>query len=206
MSAFFHQTTSIDHPLPLPFLFTLSLSVDEYTLVDALKSGAVTKPVVAWVSGTCAPLFKSEVQFGHAGARSGGRAESAAAKNDALRAAGAVVPDSFEGLEAAIAGVYQKLVAAGTIVPKPKPVAPTLPTDLKPAMKAGLVRVPTNIVSTICDDRGDEPRYCGVGMQELVSSGATVGDAICLLWFKKRLPPYAVRFIEMVVVLCADHG
>ena len=39
---------------------------DEYSLVDALKQGKVSKPVVAWVSGTCARLFKSEVQFGHA--------------------------------------------------------------------------------------------------------------------------------------------
>lgn len=37
----------------------------------------VTKPVIAWVSGTCAKLFKSEVQFGHAGAKSGGDMESA---------------------------------------------------------------------------------------------------------------------------------
>ena len=39
---------------------------DEYSLVDALKEKKVSKPVVAWVSGTCARLFKSEVQFGHA--------------------------------------------------------------------------------------------------------------------------------------------
>ena len=39
---------------------------DEYSLVEALKQGKATKPVVAWVSGTCARLFKSEVQFGHA--------------------------------------------------------------------------------------------------------------------------------------------
>lgn len=39
---------------------------DEYSLVEALKQGKVTKPVAAWVSGTCARLFKSEVQFGHA--------------------------------------------------------------------------------------------------------------------------------------------
>lgn len=45
---------------------------DEYGVVEALKAGSLTKPVVAWVSGTCASLFKSEVQFGHAGARSGG--------------------------------------------------------------------------------------------------------------------------------------
>ena len=50
---------------------------DEYSLVDALKAGHITKPVVAWVSGTCAKLFKSEVQFGHAGAKSGGASESA---------------------------------------------------------------------------------------------------------------------------------
>ncbi len=45
--------------------------------VTALKEGRIRKPVVAWVSGTCAKLFKSEVQFGHAGAKSGGQAESA---------------------------------------------------------------------------------------------------------------------------------
>lgn len=54
---------------------------DEYSLVDALKAGKIKKPVVAWVSGTCAKLFKSEVQFGHAGAKSGGQAESAQVSN-----------------------------------------------------------------------------------------------------------------------------
>ena len=49
--------------------------------MEALKAGAVTKPVVAWVSGTCATLFKSEVQFGHAGAKSGGALESAQVRN-----------------------------------------------------------------------------------------------------------------------------
>ena len=48
--------------------------------MDALKEGRIKKPVVAWVSGTCAKLFKSEVQFGHAGAKSGGQAESAQAR------------------------------------------------------------------------------------------------------------------------------
>ncbi len=52
--------------------------------VAALKEGKIKKPVVAWVSGTCAKLFKSEVQFGHAGAKSGGQAESAQVSNAAL--------------------------------------------------------------------------------------------------------------------------
>jgi ATP citrate (pro-S)-lyase len=46
-------------------------------LLLLLAAGKVTKPVVAWVSGTCAKLFKSEVQFGHAGARSTGESDSA---------------------------------------------------------------------------------------------------------------------------------
>lgn len=186
--------------------------VDEYTLVDALKEKKITKPVVAWASGTCAPLFKSEVQFGHAGARSGSSdAESAAAKNAALKAAGAVVPESFEGFEEAIRKTYDALVAEGK-APARKPreeknaTAPTLPLDLSVAKKQGVVRVPTNVVSTICDDRGEEPTYAGVPMSELVESGAGVGDAVSLLWFKRRLPPYAVRFVEICIVLCADHG
>ena len=74
-------------------------------------SGKVTKPVVAWVSGTCAKMFKSEVQFGHAGARSGGEEDSAQGKNAALKAAGAIVPESFEGLEEAIHKTFEELVA-----------------------------------------------------------------------------------------------
>ena len=66
--------------------------------------------------------------------------------------------------------------------------------------------MPTNIVSSICDDRGEEPTYNGVDMSSLMEGGSTVGDVISLLWFKRQLPKYATRFIEMCVMLCADHG
>jgi hypothetical protein len=55
--------------IPLPLLNPAAAA--------AAAAGKVTKPVVAWVSGTCAKLFKSEVQFGHAGARSTGESDSA---------------------------------------------------------------------------------------------------------------------------------
>ena len=60
------------------------------------------------------------------------------------------------------------------------------------------VRVPTNIVSSICDDRGEEPTYNGVTMSTLITGDYNVGDVISLLWFKRQLPKYATRFIEMV--------
>ena len=33
-----------------------------------------------------------------------------------------------------------------------------------------------------------------------------LGGAVSLLWFKRRLPPWATKFIEMVLMLTADHG
>lgn len=70
---------------------------EEYHLVSAMKSGRVNKPVVAWCIGTCAKMFTSDVQFGHAGACANAEAETASAKNQALTDAKAYVPKSFEG-------------------------------------------------------------------------------------------------------------
>lgn len=33
-----------------------------------------------------------------------------------------------------------------------------------------------------------------------------VGGVLGLLWFRRRLPDYACRFIEMVLMVTADHG
>ncbi|CAL5340915.1 unnamed protein product [Camellia sinensis] len=179
---------------------------DEYSLVEALKQGKINKPLVAWVSGTCARLFKSEVQFGHAGAKSGGEMESAQGKNQALRDAGATVPTSYEGLEAVIKETFEKLVAEGKTSPVKEVKPPQIPEDLNTAIKSGKVRAPTHIISTISDDRGEEPCYAGAPMSSIVEQGYGVGDVISLLWFKRSLPRYCTKFIEICIMLCADHG
>ncbi|KAM0954507.1 putative ATP citrate synthase [Dioscorea sansibarensis] len=179
---------------------------DEYSLVEALKAGKVHKPVVAWVSGTCARLFKSEVQFGHAGAKSGGELESAQGKNQALQEAGAIVPTSYEAFETSIKETFDKLVDEGKITPVSEVTPPQIPEDLDTAIKSGKVRAPTHIISTISDDRGEEPCYAGVPMSTIVERGFGVGDVISLLWFKRSLPRYCTQFIEICIMLCADHG
>ena len=107
--------------------------------------------------------------------------ESAQAKNQALREAGAVVPTSYEAFEAVIKETFEKLVSfcfgqrlgssmllaiyihvfdwclqaeEGKITPIKEVKPPQIPEDLNSAIKSGKVRAPTHIISTISDDRG----------------------------------------------------
>ena len=50
-------------------------------MCSLIKAGKLFKPVVAWCTGTCAKMFASEVQFGHAGAHADADRETADAKN-----------------------------------------------------------------------------------------------------------------------------
>lgn len=126
-----------------------------------------------------------------------------------------------------------------TITPQMEPAPPTVPMDLSVAIAKGIVRTPTHIVSTISDDRGEEPHYGPVGMSELIEKDCSIGDVslclscglggylshfrvgasnlhadalsaalisllyllrmqvISLLWFKRQLPKYATKFIEL---------
>jgi ATP-citrate lyase alpha-subunit len=180
--------------------------LDEYDVVAALKDGRIQKPLVAWCIGTCSKIFPTEVQFGHAGARAGAERETADAKNKALREAGAVVPNSFDDFDAKIKETYERLVKAGKLVPQRDVQPPRMPMDYADAVKQKAVRRATEFMTTISDDRGDEPKYCGVTISEVVEQDYGLGGVLGLLWFKKKLPQWATSFLEMVVVITADHG
>lgn len=68
------------------------------------------------------------------------------------------------------------------------------------------MRKPANFISSISDDRGDELRYAGMKISEIFSEDLGVGGVLSLLWFRRRLPAYATKFIEMVLMVTADHG
>jgi ATP citrate (pro-S)-lyase len=70
----------------------------------------------------------------------------------------------------------------------------------------GLIRKPASFISTICDDRGQELSYAGMSISDTFKEDIGVGGVLSLLWFKRRLPNYASKFIEMVLMLTADHG
>ena len=178
----------------------------EYEIAEAVRAGKITKPLVMWVSGTCAKVLPGQVQFGHAGAKANSAAETADAKNAALREAGVIVPNSFDDYGLRIKETYERLVKAGTIVPAADVVPPNIPLDYAQARAEGLVRRPTNFISTICDERGEVHNYCGVPIDKVIENNYGIGGVIGLLWFKKEIPPYARQFIEMVLQIIADHG
>ncbi|KAF9430708.1 citrate synthase [Podila epigama] len=180
--------------------------VEEYKVCEAVKNGTIRKPVIAWCIGTCAKMFATEVQFGHAGALAQSDLETADAKNRALRAAGVIVPETFEKLPLVLAQTYQALVKKGIINVRPEPETPKIPIDYSWAQELGLVRKPASFVSTICDDRGQELLYAGMRISDVFKEDIGIGGVLSLLWFKRRLPAYACKFIEMVLMLTADHG
>jgi ATP citrate (pro-S)-lyase len=180
--------------------------IEEYRVIDAVKKGIIKKPIVAWAIGTCAKMFATEVQFGHAGSMANSAMETADAKNTAMRNAGFIVPETFEDLPQVLSETYQRLVSTGTIRPRAERDPPNIPMDYKWAQELGLIRKPAAFISTISDERGQELLYAGMRISDVFKEDIGLGGVVSLLWFKRRLPPWATKFIEMVLMLTADHG
>ena len=180
--------------------------IDEYQICDALQSGRITKPLVAWCIGTCASKFTFEVQFGHAGALAKADMETSMAKNAALKKAGAHVPENFFQFGNMLNTIYTVLVDSGSIEPAPEVEAPKIPMDYQWAKRLGLVRKPAAFISSISDDRGDELKYGGMPISEVFEKDLGVGGVLGLLWFRRHLPVHVTKFIEMILMVTADHG
>lgn len=171
---------------------------EEYKIIEAIKSGKIKKPVIAWCIGTIAKHFTAGVQFGHAGASANADAETAAAKNKAMAESGIHVPSSFNELPKKINEVYNDLKSKGIIGEIAEPEMNVCPS----------VRRSKQFICTISDDRGDEATYAGFPISSVATpdTGKGIGDVVSLLWFKKQYPKWATDFIETVMKTVADHG
>lgn len=180
--------------------------VEEYEVIEAVKKGIITKPLVAWCIGTCSGMFNSEVQFGHAGACANSDRETALTKNKAMKEAGIHVPSTFDDLGDTVNKVYNDLVAKGVIHPSSEVPPPTVPMDYNWARELGLIRKPASFMTSICDERGQELLYAGIPITKVIKEDLGIGGTLSLLWFQRRLPSYACKFLEMCLMVTADHG
>uniref|UniRef100_A0A4W4FXZ7 ATP-citrate synthase n=1 Tax=Electrophorus electricus TaxID=8005 RepID=A0A4W4FXZ7_ELEEL len=113
-----------------------------------------------------------------------------------LSCAGVLVPVS----------VYDDLVNRGVILPAKEVPPPAVPMDYSWARELGLIRKPASFMTSICDERGQELIYAGMPITEVFKSELGLGGTLGLLWFQRRLPRYACQFIEMCLMVTADHG
>jgi ATP citrate (pro-S)-lyase len=79
-------------------------------------------------------------------------------------------------------------------------------------------------MTSIVDDRGQELLYAGMPITDVIKEDMGIGGVLSLLWFRKRfndflyliiiflksilfsLPKYACEFLEMILMVTADHG
>ena len=162
------------------------------------------------VSGFCQESLPKGMKFGHAGAKEGLKGEgSARAKSEALKKAGATVPDTFGALGPAIKATHEELLKSGEVkaIPDLAPAdVPRLPKTVAEAKKDGEVLVAPLIRSTISDDRGEEPLYQGYPASELINAGYDISHVIGLLWDNRLVSKQEAEIIKRIIMLSADHG
>jgi len=166
--------------------------------------------LLAVVSGFCQESLPKGMKFGHAGAKEGLKGEgSARAKSEALKKAGATVPDTFGALGPAIKATHEELLKSGVVKAIPDLASadvPRLPKTVAEAKKDGEVLVAPLIRSTISDDRGDEPLYQGYPASELINAGYDIPHIIGLLWDNRLVSKQEAEIIKRIIMLSADHG
>lgn len=164
--------------------------IQEVIVSNAVKSGLITKPVIGWCMGTSADYFTDDIQFGHAGASANSEFESANFKNKYMKENGIHVPESFEELSEKIKEVYDTLDLEDVNDDIPREM-PSLRNDV-------------TFFSSISNEMGDELMYNGVKISDVVNGG--IGKTIGHLWLKKDLPEWMCKYIELVIMITADHG
>lgn len=161
---------------------------DEYEIVELLKSKKFTKPVIAYIAGIIDEAFDEHMQFGHAKALVAKKDESARAKREALRTAGAIAPDTFPEFLAEFAKTPGKDI-----------VAPMSTADQLQNRKESILSTREVI------DVEQAPIYVADG--KLVTQEASFTTQILTaLLSRKPKSPITVAFADAVFSLLVDHG
>ena len=64
-----------------------------------------------------------------------------------------------------------------------------------------LIFAPRNSLIFVLYDFPRDRSYAGMPISEVFSSDIGLGGVLSLLWFRRRLPDYATKFIEMILMV-----
>lgn len=161
---------------------------DEYEVVELIKSGRVTKPIIAYIAGVIGESFEQPVQFGHAKALAGSKSETASAKREALKAAGVTVAESMTDFAGAIKSI------------------PSLESSYEPKRTISSTRHASRFSSTISKESSDGYEFVGRPLQDWADQGDIALQITSALLGKQPKSTITTDFIRMVFLLLVDHG
>jgi succinyl-CoA synthetase alpha subunit len=156
---------------------------DEYLLADLLKKKKITKQVICHIAGTVSEVTETPMQFGHAKALAGRKSETARAKRDALREAGAQVSESFSEFVAMVQGIEGKI---SDFVKR---------EELELRIAQLQKRKPSLFTSSISRDVGDEVEILGADQMSMAKRQSFAQIAVSMFLGK---PVQSKEFIELV--------
>ena len=164
--------------------------IQEIIIANAVKNGLIKKPVIGYCYGITADYLSSNIQFGHAGASATFNYESANYKNQYMKMCGVLVPETFEDISMLIKNTYSQLNI-------------NFINETKPRLFNNNRVLPT-FYSSISNEQGDELEYNNIKISDLLDKG--IGKTIGHLWLKKDLPDWFSNYIELILIVTADHG
>lgn len=147
--------------------------------------------------GTSKPFFSRDIQFGHAGASATSEFESSGFKNKYMKDVGIHVPENFEEFSTLLSKVSKEHNCHFNAESK---------EVRKPPQYFNSSRRMTKFFSSISDESKSELEYNKVKISEILSKDSSLGMTIGHLWLKKELPQFLAKYIEMILVIVADHG
>jgi ATP citrate (pro-S)-lyase len=162
---------------------------DEYAVAELVKSGKVTKPVLAYIAGSVSDLFAVPPQFGHAKAMASRKAESAVAKTEALNAAGVHAGKT-----------YGEFIAAIAALPKDDHAASEVDVKTIVRQESGL------FVNGISHDKDNDVQILGQELLQFADENSFAKIVISMILGKQTRSQELEEFVDFCLRLLVDHG
>lgn len=159
---------------------------DEHEIAQLIEAGKVKKRVIVYIAGVVADLFPNPPQFGHAKALAQSFDESATAKKDALRTAGAVVCDRFDEVAAAIES--KELLEV-----------PVIPTVIKQRQKA-------YFMSHLSGEKAGNVQLLGDDLLTVVQNNTLASLVLSVTLGRTVTEKRLIDFTDFVLKLLVDHS
>ncbi|HVT01612.1 MAG TPA: citrate/2-methylcitrate synthase [Patescibacteria group bacterium] len=164
--------------------------VDEYAVCEAIQTGKLTKPIIAYIAGNVAEIFPESPQFGHAKAMAKTQKETARAKRDAMKAAGVQVGESFKEFVELMHRIPSRETREdrGAIIEKMD--------DRRHAL----------ISTSVSKDEGGKATVLGEDLLSF-SKNNSFGYIVASLFLGKKIKSKELEeFVSFVLKLLVDHG